>query len=133
MKTMTTTDILRQAKEVIVPEECWTRGMLGRDSDGKGVSGHDPRAVAWCEIGAVMAVTGTNWWDLPSEPIRALAEAISPGYYGSAVKIVADHNNDPATSHADVLDVFDRAMVAAAKVEGRREPSLWGRLTLSAR
>jgi hypothetical protein len=78
-----------------------------------------------CAIGSLCAKTGIlihDWMDAPTgssevsanqaAAIYALKRALPRGQY-----FVPDYNDDPKTTHADILALFDRA-IAAVQAEG---------------
>lgn len=98
-------DILRRGRERIATPDKWTKGAAARTSTGRRCMETSPRAVCWCMIGAINAELGGLGWRAV-EPAR---EALGVGY-------VPRFNDNPATTHADVLAAFDRAI---AKLEGQ--------------
>lgn len=110
-------DLITGRERIARPEQ-WCKGSLGRTVDGVEVSATDRRAVAFCLMGAYMTPElGTHLHSIINSPERerllraygALSEHV-PGH-----RCVPDFNNDPATTHADVLAVYDRAIAARRK------------------
>ena len=96
-------DLLRRAKAKIPTPETWTRGEFARDLGGKVVGGASAHAVCWCAYGAIQAVAHES--TLREDAEDAIASQVPSGY-------VADFNDAPETTHADVLAAFDRAIAA---------------------
>jgi hypothetical protein len=100
---MTVRDDLIAARALIDTPEKWVRG-------------HYERQGCYCALGAARkALYGTTDWR-PGEDWRgddnhvttALRRELSEEWHGS----VDDFNDDPSTTHADVLALFDRAIAA---------------------
>ncbi len=51
--TLTVSDVLEKAAELIEPEGRWTQNAFARDRSGQTVSWGDPMAVCWCARGAI--------------------------------------------------------------------------------
>lgn len=80
----------------------WTRGCLARDAEGKEVDPVSAQATCWCAIGAIDSVTG-NENNASHGAVTVLDSALEG-------REIADFNDDPATTQADVLALFDRAI-----------------------
>ena len=104
-------DVLRAARAKIEQPEHWCRHFLAIDGDGKMVHWAWPEAEAWCSIGAVASVARTPDDDVLSVDAEEILEACLPDERG-----LPRYNDDPRTTHADILALFDRAI---AKAEGR--------------
>jgi hypothetical protein len=100
-------DILRAARERIATPERWNQGWFAADAAGREVSSVSPIACSWCALGAVYATSGgARGADVEALLIAALPAECSAGDVGY-------FNDLPATTHADVLALFDRAIAAA--------------------
>lgn len=76
------------------------------DNWGKGNGLRGPLKPQYCIISAIDTKAGTNWM----EKSDYLAEHLpAPFHTGDALEL-ADFNDDPATTHADVMALFDRAI-----------------------
>lgn len=97
MQPKTTLEVLREARELLSDPAKWTkRGE------------HGPR---YCTVSAVTEVSGGRADDRAT---RALYDALPSRWAG---QYVHSFNDDPSTTHADVLALFDRAIAAeVAKV-----------------
>ena len=106
-----TLSVLRSAKELISTPERWTRGEMARDEAGRCVSHSDDAAVSWCIEGAI-------WRSVKHEESRFNAlQALSREL---PVELRWPHvfNDYDDTTHADVMELFDRT-IAAEEAEGK--------------
>ncbi|HUQ94994.1 MAG TPA: hypothetical protein VM120_25165, partial [Bryobacteraceae bacterium] len=80
-----------------------------RDGLGENVFSRDPEACSWCLSGAVRA-ENSSW---SSRRIRRiLTEEVG--------RILAEWNDDPTTTHGDVMALLDRCIARAEEQEGVR-------------
>lgn len=110
-------DLITGRERIATPEQ-WCKGALGKTVNGVGVEAIDKRAVAFCLMGAYMTPEiGTHIRSAYNSPERdrllAVHRAVSAHIPDH--RFVPDFNNDPATTHADVLAVYDRAIAARRK------------------
>lgn len=111
---MNAAEILIAARAVIGEPKAWIKGMNARAADGIEVDSHDPNAVCFCALGAVNRVT-ERFGD--GHCARdALREAINDFS-------IDNWNDDPETTHADVLAAFDKAIKKAQQAETGVEQS----------
>lgn len=106
---MTPLELLKLARKTITAPSCWTKGKYARDAADRPVQASDPSACQWCASGALYRATSIT---MSRELDRfaaetALREAVPGG------QLVA-FNDISTVTHAEVLDVFDRAI---AKLE----------------
>lgn len=102
----TTLEILRAARAKIERPECWTKGAFARDAVGGECMSSEPDAVCWCSDGAIGAVIATT--DVHDFcAFEALSRAIGNLH-------VAEWNDAPERTHAEVLAAFDAAIAAEA-------------------
>lgn len=87
------------ARAVIEDPENWTRRAVARNEHGKEVLPHSPRAVCWCAMGACL-VAGYN-------TSGALIGILSDEH---PRETLPSFNDDERRSHADILNLFDRAI-----------------------
>lgn len=97
MSTPTTADVLRRAKALIADPEDWCQGYR------EGWDGDRWRRCAVGALGAAKADLGLLCFNAPN---RALCDAMPKTYYA-----VAEFND--ASTHADVMALYDRAIAAA--------------------
>lgn len=111
-----TAEQLIAAKDLIRSPDKWTRDFYARDSDGVEVSPDNSTAVCWCALGAIAYATNTDWnqfWSLSSDTASALLGA------AHVDEDVPAWNDDPARTHAEVMEGFDRAIAAAKALEAK--------------
>lgn len=98
-------DDLIAARALIDTPDKWTQHTYARNPHGEITFPEEGDAICFCGQGAVFRVLGNSNSDRLDAALEALNQAA--GCY--FVKL----NDDPATTHADVLAVFDRAIAAA--------------------
>ena len=96
---MTTLDILVAARAKISTPETWCQTVVARDSEGLSVVVDDPAACQWCAMGALLLVCNRD-----TEAVHRAAEYLCWGLVG--------YNDNPETCHADIMAMFDAAIVA---------------------
>lgn len=112
-------DILTRAQELI--EHGWVQGKEAIDHEGHAVVAWDEKAVAWCEIGAIRAIT--HYID-GSDQDHAGKDGPAHRYCVSLLGVananvleygsVPSVNDDPVTDHARVIRMFERARAFVA-------------------
>lgn len=103
---MTIKEVLQKARALIADPERWTREALARTSEGWEVRGDNPTACRWCVVGAIQAIAlgaGVATW-----PATVALLPFIPHHAD-----VPSWNDDPKTTHADVLAAFDAAIARA--------------------
>lgn len=95
---MSLADELRAAKALIDTPEKWIKGEYARNG-------------CFCALGAAFEAAGWEGWKLGSDIEGALDAELPDGFDS-----VPQFNDHPATTHADIMSLFDRAIAAA---EGR--------------
>ena len=105
-ETKSPVEILKQARARIAEANRWTKGAFARSFDGVDVHPDSDLACMWCLDGALMQA----------------ANGLSTPYYSAFSAIQAavrynpiSFNDDPKTTHADVLNALDRAIELASK------------------
>ena len=107
---MTPKEILIAARAKIEAPERWTQGAFAKTAKRNKANPNSPRAVCWCILGAVSAVTGDN----PNRPDRAISSRLAAATNVDAYnECVIEWNDAPERAHAEVLAAFDRAIAAA--------------------
>lgn len=104
---MTPLEILIAGRELISTPERWTKGAFARDANGT----EYPCAgaeVCWCFAGAIFKVAPNAEQGLQTE--RFIAQA-------AGIPNIRKFNDDPTTTHADVLAAWDRA-IERARADG---------------
>lgn len=98
----TVKDVLIRARALI--EQGWVQGHYALAADGREVYPGNKEAVCWCMYGALNAADPKR--SLKSEyVIDTLADHVPNG-------MIADFNDKPTTTVADVLAVFDKAIAS---------------------
>ena len=124
---MTPLEILVAARRLIDTPEKWTTDAIARRRDFSPVSPNDLDAVCFCSDGALIRATlGTSkrengslrWRDQDYAGAVALLNAAVPDRWMNAqwgeIAFIK-FNDDPATTHADVMALFDRAIETARR------------------
>jgi hypothetical protein len=104
---VTVLQILREARASINAPEKWAKGTYARDMLGLPVESHDLRACSLCVVGAIerTGCVGRLRQDAMS--------ALRPDGWSS----LDAWNDADGTTHADVMDRFDRTI---ARLEGAK-------------
>lgn len=101
---------LTAARALIAEPGRWTQGMSGRTADGEPDLSKDLTfAVCFCALGALWRVAG---WCNARGAESILQDA---AFATTSFTNIVSFNDDPTTTHADVLRVFDVAIARAAK------------------
>jgi hypothetical protein len=105
---MTVKENLIAAKALIDTPEKWGKGE------------YKPSPGCFCAFGALMAARGVDPEDDTSvtDEDRALAKALPSGWH-KVTSEVADFNDHPDTTHADIMALFQRAIEAEEAKEAR--------------
>ena len=118
-----TRELLVQAKSLIDTPSKWCQRANARNVDGAAVNAADPTAVKWCIAGALTAVvsqhTERSWASTDTATFYACSDVLNhalgpPDPVRFNTKLVV-FNNNPATTHADVMALFDRAIASCAQ------------------
>lgn len=94
---------LRAGKALIATPETWTQGEWARNTQLHKVNVYSPKAVCWCSIGAALKV------DISEDALHHLRIAA-----GELVWMFNDRH-----THAEVMEMWDRAIALAEKDESR--------------
>jgi hypothetical protein len=102
-----TVAVLKTARGIVANKETWTEGAYARDAAGRGALYHDPAAVRWCAVGAILRATELHGLDInDSDPLRdALGRIALRKYNRGSIVTVNDQEGRKA-----VLSVFDAAI-----------------------
>ena len=95
---MTTKEVLIKAKSLI--EQGWVQYVAARTKNGKYTYATDVEACKWCATGALMAAE--NKVSPNQDCLRLLNDICSTG--------VIHFNDDPNTTQADIISLFDKAI-----------------------
>lgn len=110
-------EVFVAARELISEPESWCKKTQGRTADGEHVFADDPRAVSFCILGSIARVKGLTGAYSEAREVRMMASTIDyPDVYhhplSRAARFhpafkVAEWNNDPKTTHSDILAKLD--------------------------
>jgi hypothetical protein len=103
-----TVTVLEKAKELISKPEFWVKGSNATDSDGVSTAILDPYACRFCMNGALLRVTGFASPTKDYDDARRTLYEVIPGN-----DQMHRFNDKPETTHADVMEIFDKAIALA--------------------
>lgn len=101
------TETLVKARELLSDPEKWAKEDFAYTADEAPVHPLDPAATCFCLLGALERVT-RNRDGLAYLDARQAIRGMLPGEHDC----VPEFNDDPDTTHADVLAVLDKAIAA---------------------
>ena len=103
-KEQTARDVLLEVRALLAEPTRWTKGAYGKDARGVRVGARSSNAVCWCLVGAYQHShpEGTS-----RRRAFDLLGSVASDWHGRSLQ---DFNDDPATTHADVLALIDRAL-----------------------
>lgn len=109
-------EILRTAREMIRDPRRWTQHAMNRDASGRQLD-HigDSMAAKWDASGAVLSAFGQPRWIGPAWLAYAALVHFLP-----ANTALAQFNDAPDTTHAQVLELFNHA-IGWLKLETQRK------------
>lgn len=103
-------------------DRSWIKGMLAMGRDGRGCEPESDLAVAYCEIGAVKAVTHYDTQpDAACSYVVSILHAANPQTISVAAGPMGGvpHVNDAlTTTFDDVVKMFERAKAYTLKLQG---------------
>jgi hypothetical protein len=107
MAGMNVGDVLRIARGILSTPKRWTKGTNARNAGGKGCDATAQTASCWCMHGAIIKAAsgdpnGASLSILAAREVGRLAGVHDTELYR--------FNDAPATTHADVVGVFTRAL-----------------------
>ena len=110
-----THDLLVAARAKIEDPAGWTKGVMARSSLGDSVMPNSPKASCFCTVGALHAAgMDPNARDFTHDPAVTLLADLIPGKPRPfPVEALTTFNDEPLTTHVDVLNLFDRAIAVA--------------------
>ena len=103
-------EVLRVARIMIEQPENWTKGVLARHRNGNPIGYDTKNAYCFCMVGALCRASNDGL--IPEEVLNAVKFAVC------TIKQTAfldEFNDDPATTHADVLAAMDLARARLEK------------------
>lgn len=120
VSTIATTplEVLVKARNLISTPERWTQGAFARRADGTNTDVDDPKATAWCSLGAVSKAGGFYGIQetIISGAVKLLREVLRDR--DARLTGIMCFNDADKTTHETVLKVFDEA-IALAKAHDR--------------
>ena len=109
---MNKVEALIAAKELIADPKNWIKGNASVDSNGVSVNTLDPSACAFCMLGAVYKVVpDKGFFGIRQEVRNSLRESVKRKKKQTTLESIADFNDSCNTTHKDVMDVFDDAIM----------------------
>lgn len=116
----TAKEILIEARAKIQNPENWTKGVYARAKSGKETLPNSKDAVSYCSIGAIFSVLNFSSsvdscyisYQQQKEyyvAFASLTDCMSE-ISGSRVLTLSLFNDDPNTTHEEILDLFDRSI-----------------------
>ena len=119
-------ELLEKGKQRIASPDKWIKGRAAEDANG--MPPDDMlKAVKCCLIGAIQAETRSlsyyytqqqAVWQMRNDARDILAENLPAGWRELDNPLV-EYNDDPATTHEDVMRVYDRAIESRKRMEGK--------------
>ncbi len=109
----TIVEVLKKAKSLIDSREKWTKGAYARTAEGRTVGAGQPDAACFCSTGAVSRACFELKRSGYIACVHLLGEEARPFYHMSDI---VGYNDDPATTHGMVMEVFDKAIAKAEAI-----------------
>lgn len=103
---------LQEIRDYLADPKRWTQTYTARDEQGLPVPSTEPSAVCCCLIGMVLRVSaGDN--EARADITLKLTTSIPLDFVNrTELHRIAAYNDDPATSHDDILALLDRAIAS---------------------
>ena len=106
-----TLDALHIAKDLITAPENWSKGAYARDANDVSVEPHSDDAVKFCPKGALYSIRSDYTYGYVCRAGMYLHEALPPCDEKPYAHVM-DFNDRAETCHADIIALFDSAIVA---------------------
>jgi hypothetical protein len=101
---------LTAARALLADPKDWTAETSGRTADGKPDRSEDlSGAVCFCSLGALWRISGRCGLTPAEDILTGIVRTTTP------FDNIVSFNDDPATTHADILRVFDAAIARATQ------------------
>ncbi len=101
---------LTEARVLIQDEKSWCKKSPARNKRGIGVFVDSPEACQFCAIGALAKVAEANHGRFENNLVYTMAlDHLSKQLEW---RPITDFNDDPKTTHQDILSLFDKAIQA---------------------
>ena len=114
---------LEMAKEKIILKDNWVKGSYATNIHGEAVDSTDVTATCFCAFGAIELVSAKphqmlSTRQISEEPEYKFLDKAATSVYGDYDveeygNTAAGYNDAPTTTHADILALFDAAIVLA--------------------
>ena len=120
---MTTLELLQAARRWLIDPDHWGRGAYYLDHTGEACGPWDINLSSTCALGAVYQFADrqiTSVQDQHFQAMEALHQALPERWQMAGVMAM---NEDAATTHADVLALYDRAILAQTVRHPDYEPA----------
>jgi hypothetical protein len=109
--------LLQQARALLAEPTAWCHDTYARDGDGEAVLPYESTAVAWCAIGAIV-----RFQEFHGRTRLAASKVLNRAAFLIAGTLVTSHYNDhPGRTHADILALYDRAIMLADGQTAQKE------------
>lgn len=108
MINLNTKRLLVEAKALISDEKHWTKGWFAVDAEGVNVSSYSKDACGFCMVGALTRSQRYLFGERSEEAVFVQANNLLKEC--SNAYTVASFNDSPETTHAMVMEVFDKAI-----------------------
>lgn len=112
---MTPAALLKKAKALISDPNAWIRGHAGTDKSGLPVRANHPDACRWCALGALWKAADYDTREAIYCEIVDAEVCLESALGVSLITGIARYNDDPETTHTDVMSLYDRAIELAEK------------------
>jgi hypothetical protein len=103
---MNEVDIIKGARKILSDPKRWRKGKYGDDEDGCCILG----AMGIVACGSAWAFLSAIWSGEDSSLTRAADMVVQHTSFDPVMYTAAVFNDDPATTHQDVLDVLDKTL-----------------------
>ena len=98
--------MLREARELIAAG--WSQHAMARDKDGKSIQPHQPEAVCFCLIGAMIKARGSSAIDWLANPTSHLLLARNE-LFGNKIALSAI-NDTKGRKLEEIIALYDKAI-----------------------
>lgn len=123
--------LIRDTAAMLQNRDCWIKREPARSANGQSVSPLSPKASCWCLHAMLDRMVGLSGYPASAERAHSLAKAIVAraisrkrkdvlaGRTSYCSAIIIAFNDDPDTTHDDLLSVLVRAYAMASRIEQR--------------
>ena len=100
---------LKKSRSLISKEESWTKKHYAQDLNGKRVRENSEHAVCWCSVGA-LSLKVTEIVKSSTHADKVFDGCLNLLVNGGNHSDLSAYNDDPVTTHGDILSLFDKAI-----------------------